>query len=333
MSMARRWRRARTWGTPVTASAISSSSTTRQNTPPRRALPIEEALRWTIRDELPKRRNDERLSNLGFPSTSPMFKHAALGTRVDSWSKEPGMPLALGDVHPDAETIEAAIAAIDPQALDLDPYQIGHGLMPGDAVDPVLTSVRRKHVDQIIAMVRHETKAWLVTCAKRGTRPDHGGPAESDSVRGTKGQVTLWLRVSTPAGTGPDGEPWFITTDQKTTPARAGVYRTGTFCKLNWPRDVDAVAEDRARYAIWHAALTLLASQLQDLRSLLVTAPAAPATPWISEPPPPTVLQSLIPANDPGPAVRTAPLRWPSRAAAPVRHLDPATYPLPDLAA
>jgi hypothetical protein len=323
----------------VTAPAIPSSSTTHQNTKTRRILPIEEALRWCVRDELPKRRNDDGLICGGGAPVHPMWA-GGLFTKVDNWNREPGMPLALGDPSPDALVIESELlllgqeikradAGLGQQPLDLSPYEIGHGLGPSVRVDPIIAKVRRDVVERIITLVRREAVSWLLTCAVKGGRPDHGGPAECESVKGTRGQVTLWLTVSAQAGAGPDGEPWFITTDQKTTPASGGVYRKGTFCKLHWVRDIDSVAEDRARYAVWHAALALLASRLKGLATLAVGPPAAPATPWISEPTPPTVLKSLLPANDPGPApLSTAPLRPLPRPNSPVRKIDPATYPI-----
>jgi len=324
-------------GSTVTASAFQSSSTTYLNNPTRRVLPIEEALRWCIRDELPKRRNDDGLTGGG--PVHPMWA-GGLFTKVDNWNREPGMPLALGDPNPDALIIEAELLLLGQQIrraeagegehpLDLSLYEIGHGLGPSVKVDPIVAQVRHDVVERIIVLVRREAVAWLITCAKKGGRPDHGGPAQCEGMRGTRGQVTLWHSVSTPAGTGPDGEPWFITYDQKTTPASGGRYRKGTFCKLHWFRDIDSVAEDRARYAVWHAALALLALRLKGKTTLIIGPPAAPATPWISDPTPPTVLQSLLPANDPGSApLRTAPLRPLPRPVSPVRKIDPATYPL-----
>jgi len=323
----------------VTASALKSSSTTHLNTNTRRVLPIEEALRWCIRDELPKRRHDDGFLSSGGDPVHPMWA-GGLFTKVDNWNREPGMPLALGDPDPDALLIEDELMQLSREIrhaedgtgkhpLDLTGYEIGYGLGPSVRVDPIIAKVRGDVVDRIIVLVRREAVAWLLTCAKKGGRPDHGGPAQCEGMRGTRGQVTLWHSVSTPAGTGPDGEPWFITYDQKTTPASGGRYRKGTFCKLHWFRDIDSVAEDRARYAVWHAALVLLALRLKGKTTLVIGPPAAPATPWISDPTPPTVLQSLLPANDPGPApLRMAPLRPLPRPVSPVRKIDPATYPI-----
>lgn len=58
------------------------------------------------RDELPKRGAGASAG------VSPMFSLIALGTVIDSGGREPGFPAALGEPHPDAVTIEAAVQAL-----------------------------------------------------------------------------------------------------------------------------------------------------------------------------------------------------------------------------
>ena len=104
----------------------------------RRKMTIEEALRWATRDELPKRREDSPIRGPQCAS-DPVWRMVAMGGRVDNWSREPGMPPAMGDPHPDAITIEAHLqvlsetlqkaaagSAICP--LDLTPYPIHFNL-------------------------------------------------------------------------------------------------------------------------------------------------------------------------------------------------------------
>lgn len=287
----------------------------------RRVWPIEEAIRWTVRDELPKRRDGGSLFSTG-GSVHPMWGNG-LFTRVDNWSREPGMPLALGDPHPDALTIEQAINDLRPEDLDLTPYRIGYGLHP------------ETPVAQIAARACAGVRPWLLTVAKQGRLPDHGGGPICEAGLGTRGQVTLWLRVAVQVGEGADGRPWFTESDQTTTPSRKDTYRAGTFCKLKWTRDGAAVAEDRAIYAAWHAALCKLAERLV-LASFAVKPPTAPATPWIEPPTPPRTLPSLRAVNDDEPrqdengdAVaprQVAPLRPRPRPTAPVRRIDPAAF-------
>jgi hypothetical protein len=75
----------------------------------RRLLDIEEALAWAVREELPKRRDGQ---SHPAAQVSPMFRLAQLGGRIDSWSREPGFPAALGDPHPDALAIERALSEL-----------------------------------------------------------------------------------------------------------------------------------------------------------------------------------------------------------------------------
>ncbi|WP_238295999.1 hypothetical protein [Methylobacterium soli] len=224
------------------------------------------------------------------------------------------MPLALGECHPDAEVIEAEIRDLDVEALDLAPYQIGHGLRP------------HCEVERIGRLVRRDAIAWLITFAKKGGRPDIGEHVTCEPALSANGKVTVWRTVSTPCGTDLHGQPLFITSDEVAV-SKGDLRDVGLFCALHWTRNADDVAEDRARYAVWHAALTYLAGRLPELRSVEVRAPLAPATPWISQPTPPAPLQSLIPANDTDLTPARHPVRRPRpRPASPVRHIDPATY-------
>lgn len=281
-----------------------------------RALPIEEALRWCVRDELPKRRDDVPISAPPTAGMHPMWRGGVFGARIDNWSREPGMPAALGDPHPDALVIERAIFALKAAPLDLSGYRIGYGLDP------------RTNVALITERALASVVGWIVTVAKQGRHPDYGTGPVCEASKGTRGQVTLWMTDTVEAGHGADGKPWFTTHDRATTPARAGTYRPGTFCKLYWSRDCNAVADDRAVYAAWHAALTHLAATITGLTSITIRPPVAPATPWIEPPPAVTTLRAI--ASDDAADLtphRHVVHRIRPRPAAPVRHIDPATYP------
>src|ERR1044071_3550593 len=85
----------------------------------KRSLNIEAALTWTYRDELPKgyrQRHDREPEGPRLP-TSPLLRLLALGTAVDGWTREPGFPLAMGEPHPDALRIEAAVAGLNGAGL------------------------------------------------------------------------------------------------------------------------------------------------------------------------------------------------------------------------
>ncbi|GAB6842138.1 hypothetical protein HNR00_004020 [Methylorubrum rhodinum] len=291
-----------------------SGSTTRAA--PRRTLDIEVALQWAYRDELPKRRDDHPLRGIGYPSTHPMWRAGAFGGRIDCWNRDPGFPLAMGDPSPDALRIEAAVEALDDATLDILPYDVGKGL--GEHVD----------LRHVISITRRDVRSWIVTYARNGKRPDLGGPAEFEPVRGANGKAEIWETVSIPAGEGPDGTPWFTTFDRRTTSVRAGTYPDGAFCKLQWVRTADDIAEDRARYALWHAGLTLLAEILTPvLQTVAVAPPAAVTRPWIeAEPAPPTIRPNLarrtVALDRRRPVARRAPGRRPE----PVRMSPPSEW-------
>lgn len=61
-------------------------------------------------------------------------------------------------------------------------------------------------------------------------------------------------------------------------------YSEGSRCPLQWAAPtVEGVALARARYAVWHSALTRLAASLHGkLKNIAVTPPVAPAAPWIA---------------------------------------------------
>lgn len=59
------------------------------------------------------------------------------------------------------------------------------------------------------------------------------------------------------------------------------LYTAGSHCPLQWAPTIEGVALVRARYAVWHSALTRLAASLHGkLKNIAVTPPTAPAAPW-----------------------------------------------------
>lgn len=322
-------------------SAAVSSGTTRSTNSLRRVLASDQALRWAVVEELAKRRPEGESHGPRVPS---MFSND-LGTRVDNWSSEPGMPLAMGPPDPDALAIENALRELRAIDLDISGYDIGHGLGPRASVDPKGAERFAKDLDRVITTVRERFAgegmlvAYLTTRAIKNKRPDLGGDVECEPAKGYGGKITLWHTTQVSLGTGPDGQEWFSTQDVPTTPIRAKTYRPGTFCKLNWLRDAADVAEDRAEYAMWHAALTWLWHRLADsdvngrpvevplLRRIKITAPSAPATPWISDPAPPQlrIVPSLLPVLKVGKS-RVVAFQPEKRKVEPVRKIDPAEW-------
>lgn len=255
----------------------------------RPAFPIDDLLRWTVRDELPKRQDERDVGPRG-SGLHPMWRHGIFGARIDCWSREPGMPLAAGDPHPDALVIEAALAELDglikaadqgrgPIPFDLAPYQIGAGLGSD-------TQLARVSAQAIIGTI-----PWIITTAKQGGAPDFGSGVEIAPVIGSRGRVTIWRTVEEVYGEDRDGRPLVVRTDRVTEVARGGTYSAGAFCKLKWERSPADVAADRAVYASWHAGLCWLADRLAgvggagSLASRRPKLPTAPMSPWIEAAP------------------------------------------------
>ncbi|MDV2986181.1 UNVERIFIED_CONTAM: hypothetical protein Q9R58_17840 [Methylobacteriaceae bacterium AG10] len=296
---------------PASIFPTSSTSATKKRT-----LDIEAALRWAYQAELPKRREDIAITAPRAPQIHPMWRAGVFGGRIDCWHKDPGFPLAMGEPHDDALRIEAAVNAIEDEALDITGYDIGHGLY--------------EHVDLAFAtaITRRDVRSWLVTYARTGKRPDLGDAPEFEPVLGANGKAEIWETARMPAGEGPDGTPWFTTFDRRTSAVRAGTYPDGAFCKLNWIRAAADVAEDRARYAVWHAALIELSEILRPvLQSISVTPPVAGSRPWIEpEAPPAPVRPNLAPRTILVEKRRPTARRAPARRAEPVRIIPPSEW-------
>ncbi|MEE7479130.1 hypothetical protein MHIMP23_23385 [Methylobacterium hispanicum] len=121
----------------------------------------------------------------------PMWRGGIFGGRIDCWSREHGMPLALGDPHPDAILIEAEILGLDaaikratearePLQLNLDGYRIGYRLgakFTGDgqrqlaAENPQLNAVHVVGPSSIRRQAGYEADAASLTRSAAPHRP------------------------------------------------------------------------------------------------------------------------------------------------------------------
>ena len=281
-----------------------------------RVLDIEQALRWAYQSEIPKRQEDRPIAAMPPQPVHPMWRAGVFGGRIDCWHREPGFPAAMGDPHADALRIEAAVDALDEDGIDITSYAIAAGM--GEHVD----------LPHVVAMVRRDLRAWILTCAKRGNRPDLGGGPICEPGLSSNGKPTVWRTMQTPAGTDSQGQALFITSDVAVV-SRGDARDTGTFCKLFWSRTQDDVLEDRARYALWHAALVYLAADLADIvQDISVTAPAVAMKPWIE--PEPVVRHALanlaVPRRQMLDARRPVARRAAGRRSEPVRRIDPRSW-------
>ena len=144
----------------------------------RRVMDIEDVLAWAYRDELPKGYRSARLDNVGYFSTSPMFSMVAMGGRVDNWSREPGFPAAMGEPHPDALLIDAAVQRL--KAFATQAIEDDLGLMPDLAAFGVdETEAMRKALVKAVSIVVRVAKGgrrpfWTKETSYRGMYHDNG---------------------------------------------------------------------------------------------------------------------------------------------------------------
>ncbi|WP_267427342.1 hypothetical protein [Methylobacterium sp. GC_Met_2] len=283
-------------------------------------MTIEDALRWAIRDELPKRRADSPIRGPQCAS-DPVWRMVAMGGRVDNWSREPGMPPAMGDPHPDAITIEAHLQVL---SETLQKAAAGSAVCPLDlSAYPIQFNLRGKaDLGVLTSTAMYATPSWLVTAAIRRP-PEVGDGIAIEPVKSTNGKITLWRTVLTPCGEGPDGKPWFTSHDEVAI-SKGDSRDTGLFCKLDFTRTGFEVVEEQLRYAYWHAALVYLVPALQFLTSIEVLPPKALIAPWLEReeeeraPLPNLRPRRYIESDRRVAGRRAAPLR-----ASPVRKIDP----------
>ncbi|WP_157182369.1 hypothetical protein [Methylobacterium sp. WSM2598] len=228
----------------------------------RRVLAVDDALTW-VYEELRRPRAARLRGPAGYGTFAAGF---APGPRVDVSrvivDHSPDGP------HPDALAVEDAIAALDPATLDVSGYSIAAGLAPG------------ANVEGAVEVARRDVAVMIVRAARSGRAPDWGGPPEFEPVLAANGKPALWQVIHQHVGELPDGTPLIAAHDAVSRTARVPDRYAGKFCKLRWTRGPDDVAQDRARYAVWHGALARLASIL-TLDTLCVTAPRADPTPWL----------------------------------------------------
>lgn len=241
----------------------------------RKRVSIESLLHWTYREELPKGYEHKESFGPVDSSISPMFRLAALGTKVD-FTAEPGFPVAMGLPHPDALLIDAAVQRLPSVGLE---WRAARPRLMHDLLHWVSDS------DPILSSMSFEPHALLVIHAKMGTRPiwDLGAPRVE--------------RITNPA----NGQPVIQHIDEETgelVHGRTAGHRYGAMarCPLTLEPNPREIACARAEYLVWHQALchvkqVLETERLHDHDAL---APTAAPEPWIIDTEPkPRILRSL----------------------------------------
>lgn len=238
--------------------AVDSRVPTVRSAPPRTTLPIERALEWAYRMELPK--FGERDGKI-----SAMFRNSDLGAKPDDWSHEPGFPSSLGRPHPDAVSIDFVVSRLSEQTVDWQKScasfmpDLALWLNPGDHAR--------------LSRMSFQTSALVMTHARMGTRPAWDlGPTKVMRVLSKNGKDPLLQFI--------DHEGRLV---EGRTSARH--YGQGARCVTRLQPSALKIAEARAEYFVWRAALADVANTLRSwkLQEHIITAPVAAAEPWIAD--------------------------------------------------
>ena len=241
----------------------------------KRVLDVEALLSWAYKHELPK---DRGLGGSGGEpcAVSPMFAMGAFGTRVDYYHREPGFPSAMGPPHPDALLVEAEVERLAEHAeQEIDMAEIDFGgiasLLPAHGA---ANAVRRA-----LRMM----PAIVARCAKLEQRPFWFSSTQPYPLRTASGTpaVLRWEPQYAKTVTGEEVEHEVLVPVE----AKAkGEYPFGAYSPLRYDPDPQAMAEERAEYAVWWAAMVAIAAALTGrLTSHIVLAPGAAQRPWIED--------------------------------------------------
>lgn len=248
--------------------------TRRPETPNKRVMDIEDVLRWAFVDELPKRREDDGSFRMReFPSVCPMFAMAQHGGRIENFTREPGFPAAMGEPHPDALIVEAAVLGLSRFAEHR--FDGDLGLAPDLPAGQDQQGPMARAMHQLVEVVRIR--------ARLGARPTFAASPEPaalvDEKRGRP--VVMIQRTTMKADAEGRLRPHIV--EERVGAEGKDRYPRGAYCVIEWD-DPRSILIERAEYAAWWAGLDLLAHELSGkLTSIAVLPPAAAQRPWAGE--------------------------------------------------
>lgn len=247
--------------------------TRRPETPNKRVMDIEDVLQWAFRDELPKRREDDGEFRMReYPSVCPMFAMAQHGGRIENFSREPGFPLAMGEVHPDALVVEEAVMGLS--RFEGHRFEGDLGLAPDLPAGQDEQGPMAWAMTQIVNLVRIQ--------ARLGGRPSFAKTPEPAAIVDKQGRpLVVVLRTTMKADEDGRLRPQLV--EEKVGAEGKDRYPRGAYCQIEW-EDPKAILRERAGYSAWWAALDLLANELSGkLSTIAVLPPAAAQRPWAGE--------------------------------------------------
>jgi len=225
---------------------------------------IDNLIKWTLRDELPK----------GRPvSASPwdvLFSYSRLGTRIDVSGGGDGLGMVPGTPHPDAEVIGRALGDL-PDAAQL---------LAEDcfALLGVYGALDRAAVERVAERHRYNLQAMMVRAAILSPPEwNIGLPLPQPWKRTAAGTAVVHIERG--------GE----LVETRAHPKQGGWWHVIAFAPrsmLRWDEpDIEALLGTRAAYALWHRGLMLVreavAGKLSEHEAL---PPEAAERPWLMPP-------------------------------------------------
>lgn len=261
----------------------------------KKQIDIEVLLQWTYIDELSKRHTS---------SAEGIWDRLAQNGSLGGINPDPGHGSAqryahFGLPHPDAETIEKAVGALESVVVD---WKEHYHTIAGDlsalvtindmanvAVRPRLASggsgFGKRQLDQIeLSEVPKLRDGRLVKAIRAADAPRDVILVNTIS---TAALVTMYaVRKSRPDWRTDQMRP-VRTVARGDTPSIVGecrgknLYTTGSYCPLIWTPSPIEVVMARADYVAWRQGLVHL-SQTLTLIDHIALPPSAEATPWIS---------------------------------------------------
>jgi hypothetical protein len=248
-------------------------------------MPIEDLLRWAYRDELPK---DDAPSHFDMPGYGGAWggieRYGELMTLVDEpvncWGVVPNF-LAGGRPHPDAVAIGKAVMDLDALALgipeDWDPLaDLGDlGALGAAAIVQALDRATALDRDGRTRLLKAKPSHLVRRCAILAPPEWRGDVPEVKLVTGANGKARWFRRIVL------QGDAGGYECEVDGYNERRKRQYDDAYQKSYLDPDPTDVAEARAEYEVWHAALDLLVLDLYGLLAAHEALPTNhPARPW-----------------------------------------------------
>jgi hypothetical protein len=235
----------------------------------KKLIDIEKLVSWAVRDELPKGQA---------VAASPwdiITQFCALGVRVQTSGPVDGYGFTPGAPHEDALAVAEAVRALANGGL-IETADVAAELF-GDLLPIAGEAV------SLILLATFDARSIVISNATMGSRPkwkfEHPTPYQRflPSTGGRPRELVLGVDAA--------GDLVELKQNRGRAAKRDGVYSYSMSprCPISWgDPSVLQIAECRAEYVIWRAALTGLVDALRGtLKEFEPTLPAAAALPWV----------------------------------------------------